>query len=202
MSKIDFPEYSGVRCLMMPFVQGEPASIPEQYAPYHDVIASNYLNKGDVGYLTIDESPVLKGLPHRGNRAKFGRALHTEAGLRPFSGQYVWGGGGWGHSPAVTLDRDTKILLVNNLDNSCAVWDSVHTDTSIDGDIGDHSDEYPYSDAIMMKSGEVATIGILTPHESLPVDSDYNRQFVRIMDNGVHGREEYFTINPLMDKYV
>lgn len=50
----------------------------------------------------------------------------------------------------------------------------------------------------MMKAGEVHKIGILTPHESLPVREHFLRQFLRIVGAGVHGREEYFTINPLM----
>jgi hypothetical protein len=51
-----------------------------------------------------------------------------------------------------------------------------------------------------MKAGEVHEIGILTPHESLPVMADFNRQFLRIVGSGVHGREEYFTQNSLMPK--
>lgn len=41
--------------------------------------------------------------------------------------------------------------------------------------------------------------GILTPHESLPVPCDFPRQFLRIISSGVHGREDYFTVNPLVD---
>jgi hypothetical protein len=60
------------------------------------------------------------------------------------------------------------------------------------------ADNYPYSDAIFLKAGEVHEIGILTPHESLPVRQNFDRQFLRILSSGVHGREEYFTENPLM----
>lgn len=170
------------------------------------------MRKGDVGYLTIDESVATKGKPHRATRAKHERALHTEVGRAP-GVIYQWGngggwggngggwggGGGWGHAPhRVVLERNVKILLANNLDDSCAVWDAEHEDTSIDGDIGHAADAYPYSDAIFMKAGEVHEIGILTPHESLPVRQSVNRQFLRIVGSGVHGREEYFTRNPLV----
>lgn len=57
---------------------------------------------------------------------------------------------------------------------------------------------YPLEEAIMMKSGDVHKIGILTPHESLPVKADFDRQFLRIVSSGVHGREPYFTKNPLL----
>ena len=208
-----FPEFSGIRCLMMPYIQGDSASVPDIYAPYRDIVDSVFLQKGDIGFLTIDESLAIAGTPHRGQRAKYGRALHTEVGKVP--GQiYCWGGGGgWGKpSPSpkpkpkpkpkprhrVTLDRDVRILLANNLDDSCAVWDAEHEDTSLDGDIGHAAADYPYSNAIFLKAGEVHDIGILTPHESLPVRQDFNRQFLRIVSSGVHGREEYFTRNPLI----
>ncbi|KND50631.1 MAG: hypothetical protein ABA06_04185 [Parcubacteria bacterium C7867-001] len=216
---------------MMPYIQGDAASIPDIYAPYQDIVESVFVKKGDLGFLTIDESLASAGKPHRGQRAQYERALHTEAGKHPVNPLYMWGGQptpgyGWGSPPPrqtptpapiewgwgrpspyrwgsnnkslVTLDRDVKILLANNLDDSCAVWDAEHEDTSLDGDIGHAADMYPYSDATFLKAGEVHRIGILTPHESLPVLENFNRQFLRIISSGVHGREEYFTRNPLV----
>jgi len=180
---------------MMPYVQGNPDSVPDEYASYWGIIASTFLKKGDIGYLTIDESPVARGLAHRGARAKFDRALHTEAGIRP-GNKLAWG---WGTSTEVVLDRDLQVLLANNLGGSCALWDAEHEDTSDDGDIGDQASLYPYEEATIMQAGEVHRIGILTPHESIPVQTDFNRQFLRIVGSGVHGREPYFTVNPLLD---
>lgn len=195
---VTFPEYTGIRCLMMPYIQGDPGSIPDEYEAYRSIVASTYLTEGDVGFLTIDESPAVKGTPHRGARAKHGRALHTEAGLLPESGRLVWGGGSWGGMANVILEPDVQILLANSLSESCALWDATHAETSIDGDIGDRAHLYPHEDAILMQAGDVHRIGILTPHESLPVETDFDRQFLRIIGSGVHGREPYFTINPLM----
>jgi hypothetical protein len=198
MTTIEFPKFTGTRCLMMPYVQGEPDSLPGEYAPYRDIVSTVFLRRGDAGFLTIDESLAVAGKPHRGARARHARALHTEAGI--IRGVYGWGGGppSWGGKRAVTLDRDVRILLASNLDETCAVWDAEHEDTSDDGDIGHAADKYPYSDAALLKAGEVREIGILTPHESLPVRHDVHRQFLRIVGAGVHGREEYFTINPLV----
>jgi hypothetical protein len=182
---------------MMPYVQGEPDSVPDDYAAYRDIISTVFLRRGDIGFLTIDESLAVAGKPHRGERARYPRALHTEAGI--LRGVCRWGSGPvWGGRTAVTLDRDVRILIASNVDDSCAVWDSEHEDTSTDGDIGHVADEYPYSDAVFLKQGEVREIGILTPHESLPVKHDVHRQFLRIVSAGVHGREDYFTLNPLM----
>lgn len=198
--KINFPAFSGIRCLMMPYVQGDIKSVPTIYHPYKNIIESIFIKKGDIGYLTIDESSVKARSPHRGQRAKFGRALHTEAGRDPNrTYQFGWGGG-WGCAPhKVTLDRDVRILISSNLSNTCAVWNAEHENTSPDGDIGYVSDKYPYENAKLLEAGEVAEIGILTPHESLPVTENVNRQFLRIVSSGVHGREEYFTINPLLN---
>jgi hypothetical protein len=196
--QITFPEFSGIRCLMMPYIQGEPDSIPETYLPYREIIGSVFLEKGSLGFLTIDESPVLAGQPHRGKRARYGRSLHTEVGRDPNT-IYCWGGGGWHNPPhRVTLEREVEILLANNLDDSCAVWNVEHEDTSLDGDIGDVAHLYPYDAATFLKSGEVHKIGILTPHESVPVQGNFDRQFLRIVGAGVHGREDYFTKNELV----
>lgn len=194
---IQFPTFSGIRCLMMPYIQGRAESVPIEYRKgYEQIIESVYIKDGDIGFLTIDESQAKKGNPHRGNRAKFGRALHTEAGLHPDK-RYAWGSTTWGGSNRTILDRNVKVLLANNLDNSCAIWDKEHENTSTDGDIGNYSNDYPYSSAVFMKAGEVHEIGILTPHESIPVLQDIDRQFLRIVSSGVKGREEYFTINRL-----
>jgi hypothetical protein len=195
---MEFPEFSGLRCLMMPYIQGEPASVPREYAAYSGIVRDVFVCKGKIGYLTIDESLAHAGKPHRGERARSHRALHTEVGRVPDK-LYCWGdGGGWGKKHRVTLDRDVQILLANNLDDSCAVWDAIHENTSLDGDIGHVADEYPYANATLMKAGEVHRIGILTPHESLPVKETVRRQFLRIVGSGVHGREPYFTTNPLL----
>jgi hypothetical protein len=196
-----FPEFRGLRCLMMPYIQGEPDSVPREYAPYSDIVRDVFLCRGDIGYLTIDESVAHAGKPHRGARAQTNRAIHTEAGRIPGK-IYCWGDGGgghWGSKPRVTLDRDVQILLANNLDDSCAIWDAVHEDTSIDGDIGHVAYRYPYGAAEFMQAGEVRQIGILTPHESLPVKETTRRQFLRIVGSGVHGRELYFTRNHLVE---
>ena len=207
---MEFPSYSGTRCLMMPYVQGDPESVPAQYASYAEIIERHFIEAGRIGFLTIDESPTVPDVPHRGTRAKFGRALHTEAGMlygqytwdnpQPYwSSSYAWGGvPAWGGRVNVTLDPDLQVLLANSVDDSCAYWNATHFNTSADGDIGDYADMYPYEDAVFMKAGEVHQIGILTPHESMPSAGYGFRQFLRIVGEGVHGREPYFTKNPLV----
>ena len=198
IQKIKFPSFTGARCLMMPYIQGDPESVPEEYrAGYEDILSKVFFTSDDIGFLTIDESLVSAGNPHRGKRAKHERALHTEAGISP-NKLYTWGGGGWGRSHNVTLDGDVEVLLANSIDDSCATWNSIHKNTSLDGDIGGQADLYPYENAIFMKAGEVHKVGIFTPHESLPVAETTNRQFLRIISSGVYGREDHFTKNRLL----
>jgi len=199
---LKFPVFSGIRCLMMPYRQGDPDSVPDIYAPYRDIVKSVFLEEGEIGFLTIDESPVEAGNSHRGARSRFDRPLHTEGGRRPDTGQFAWGGSGWGSATNVWLDPDVQVLLANNLTGSCAYWDAVHPNTSYDGDIGDFADEYPYETAIFMGPGEVHQIGVLTPHESVRVKKKAKRQFLRVVGSGVTGREEYFTENPLLSRHA
>ncbi len=35
---IIFPDFTGVRCYMMPFIQGRPETLPEAYRSYSDVV--------------------------------------------------------------------------------------------------------------------------------------------------------------------
>ena len=197
---IKFPKATGIQCSMMPFIQGDSSSVPEVIRKmYGKVLDENFMVKGEIGYLTIDESTVEAGSAQRAYRAKFDRALHTEVGITPDK-LYCWGGvPTWGGNRGVTLRHDTRILLANNMDDTCAVWDATHNNTSLDGDIGDSSELYPYKDAVLMKAGDVHEIGILTPHESLPVNVSCNRQFMRIVSKGVKGRASHFTKNPLLE---
>lgn len=193
---VSFPAFSGARCLMMPYIQGRPESVPaELRAGYEKILEDAVLEDGKIGWLTIDESRVEAGLPHRGDRAKHGRALHTEV-----NNDSRWGGGGWGGSKKspVYLQRDTRILVASSIGGTTAYWDAEQVDTTEDGDIGHLAHLYPMEDAIILDAGEVAEFGIFTPHESLPVKESADRQFIRIIGQGVSGRESYFTVNPLV----
>lgn len=200
MNKIRFPEFSGKRCLMMPYIQGDPESVPAEYrGGYETMLEKLFLEYGKIGYLTIDESETVAGQPHRGQRAKYDRALHTEAGVR--HDIYCWGALPlWGGEHNVTLHKDTRILIGSNQSNTTAVWDD-EVDISLvseDGDIGYLADSYPYEAASILQANEVKEIGIFTPHESLPVEQETNRSFIRIVGDGVTGREPYFTENSLI----
>ena len=200
-NKIKFPEFSGIKCNMMPFIQGDSSSLPEMYKPYAEIINENFLEKGEIGYLTIDESFVEAGKTQRGyNSHGIDRNVHIEVGH--YGDVKCWGGGGgssWGGLGNTILEDTTMVLVANNISDTCRVWDAKEMGYTKDGDLSQYIDKYPEETGVLLKSGEVAKISIFTPHECVNQTMSGNRQFFRIVGKGVTGREEYFTVNPLMN---
>lgn len=197
MTTIQFPSFTGIKCNMMPFMQGDSKSLPEVYQPYAKIVDDNYLEKGEIGYLTIDESYVEAGRSQRGyNGFGLNRNVHVEVGRREQMNH--WGGNSWGGGYSTLLDDDTKVLIANSVSDTCRVWDAVEMSPTEDGDLGACIHKYLERTGVLMKAGDVAKISIFTPHECVPQKQSGRRQFFRIVGKGVRGRESYFTLNPLM----
>ena len=78
---IKFPKQQGIKCNMMPFIQGDSNSLPKKYRSYSEIINNNFLEKGEIGFLTIDESFVNVGKSQRGYNSKgINRNVHIEVG--------------------------------------------------------------------------------------------------------------------------
>lgn len=197
IGQIEFPEFTGIKCNMMPFIQGNSNSLPKEYKPYSSIIDSNFLEYGEIGFLTIDESYVEKGKSQRGfNSAGIERNVHVEVGR--FGDVYRWGGGGWHGKATTILLEDTKVLISNSVSDTCRVWNSKEKSFTKDGDLSEYINKYPDSTGRLMKAGELAQIDILTPHECVTQSVSGLRQFFRIIGKGVIGKEDYFTVNPLL----
>ena len=85
---VDFPKASGIACNMLPFVMGEPDSIPEAFRRYAALIEACQLEPeqfGKIGYLSVQENAVTADRPSQRRPG-----IHTEK--HPTRG---WGGG-WG----------------------------------------------------------------------------------------------------------
>jgi hypothetical protein len=198
-SKIKFPEFTGIKCNMMPFIQGDSSSLPSEYRSYSEIIKENYIEKGQIGYLTIHESFVQGGKSQRGyNSSGIKRNVHVEVGRRNDVNFWGGGGGGWGGRLDTILADETKVLISNSVSDTCRVWNVEDRSYTKDGDLSQYIDKYPEETGTLLKSGELAKISIFTPHECISQLQDSNRQFFRIVGVGVKGRESYFTINPLM----
>lgn len=201
VSKINFPEFTGVKCNMMPFIQGDSGSLPETFKPYSTIIDSLFLEKGEIGFLTIDESFVKAQTSQRGYNSKgINRNVHIEVGRTK---EYnCWGGSGgssWGGRNRTLLDDSTMVLIANSISDTCRYWNVKEMAYTQDGDLSDYISKYPEETGLLMKKGDVAKISIFTPHECVAQKEDGIRQFFRIVGKGVKGREDYFTINPLVN---
>jgi hypothetical protein len=198
INKIIFPEFTGLKCNMMPFIQGEPLSIPKNYRTYSEIIKNNFLEKGEIGFLTIDESFVDSGKSQRGfNSKNLKRNVHIEVGRN--SGKNSWGGNSWGGNNKTFLEDRTEVLIANNLSGTCRFWNTIDMSFTKNGDLSDYIEKYPENTGILMEAGDLARISIFTPHECINQNFSSKRQFFRIIGKGVTGREDYFTVNPLID---
>jgi len=193
----------GTRILMMPFIQGDVESLPSGLDNYHGFVKEFALDRGQIGFLTIDDKYVEAGSAQRGY-GNSDRTLHTEACANGMWKSWktmdlsTWGGDStWGQAQPVFLDDDLQVLIGNSIDNTCAVWDAEEQPT-IDGDLGHVANRYPRSQSHMMPAGEIVKIGIRTPHECIKQPNSEARQFIRIVGSGVHGRAPHFTVNPKM----
>jgi hypothetical protein len=220
---IEFPEFTGIRCLMMPFIQGEASSLPKEYSNYNQIINENYLEKGEIGFLTIDEKFVESGKSQRGyNSFGINRNVHIEVGtidknVYNWGGNYSWGNSqpehSWGNNKSYSwgnqtttwggkyntlLDKNTKVLIANSLSNTCRYWNNQESRYTQDGDLSEYIGDYPEESGILLQKGELLKMSILTPHESINQKLNSNRQFFRIVGKGVIGKEKHFTINPLV----
>jgi len=201
VNTIQFPEFTGIKCNMMPFIQGDSSSLPDEYKSYSEIINNNFLEKGEIGFLTIDESFVESGKSQRGYNSKsINRNVHIEVGR--INGKNRWGSGGgssWGGKENTSLDDTTMVLIANSISDTCRMWDTKEKRYTENGDLSSYIENYPEDTGINLKSGEVAKISIFTPHECINQNQSGERQFFRIVGKGVEGRELYFTINPLVN---
>lgn len=196
---------------MMPFIQGRPESLPSLYQTYAEIVEQLVLpgQEGEIGLITIDESFVEGGKSQRGYGSGE-RTIHTEACVAEGINQWgrprpepTWGPNApSGPKPraVVQLEPDLRVLIANSIDNTCMLWNVDVVDTTPDGDLSMRAHEFPRETGRMMAGGEVMEIGIFTPHEPIPQQYSGNRQFFRIVGKGVHGRDDYFTRNEVLEK--
>lgn len=202
VGSIEFPEFTGARCYMMPFIQGRGDSLPAEFSGYGDIVEANAFpgEEGEIGLITIDESWVDAGKSQRGYGAG-SRSIHTEACLsEPKTLSWGPSSPSWGDGPGfVSLKPDLRVLIANSIDDTCMVWDQQVFDTTPDGDLSGRAEDFPREEGHMMVKGELVEISIFTPHECIEQIRSSERSFFRIVGVGVNGREDYFTRNPILE---
>ena len=165
-SPINFPEFSGVRIMMMPVKIGFLDGVPENY---HQLVEQLYgmtehRFKGQIGYLTIDEKELMP------NETLRRSGLHVDGYYHGRCG--AWGGGGsWG-------SVGNGMLTVSNTPH-CKAWVGLAR-----GKIGDEgeADQMDLSNcgSVVFEAGSVYWVDGACIHESLPVKEYTKRQFVRL----------------------
>lgn len=182
-SVVQFPPPTGININMMPFIMGQPDSVPVQYHGYLPMIEGCWLSSfetGKVGYLTIQEGKVAAGTTQRRP------GLHTDShldgtvtwkqgeGLYPAFGRpmiWRWGGRVGGLYMASTVDKSTR------------VWNAYIKAPGVFGDC-EHLRPFLGEGRLLQKNTMVwMTDG--TPHEALPVEEDTERQFFRLVTSNV-----------------
>ena len=177
---VEFPEFTGLRIMMMPVVIGSYLGIPKQY---HEILSQLFgitedRWRGHVGYLTIDEKYLITGNCLR--RA----GKHVDGYYNGKCG--AWGGGGWG-------SVGNGMLTVSN-SSHCKAYLGIYE--GIPGNDGE-CDHIKLDDSYeIFEKNQIYWLDGSCIHESIPVEVDIKRQFVRLsMPSGGPWFEGY-TKNP------
>lgn len=194
LGNVSFPTPNDININMMPFIIGDPASIPQEYRQYEELLrrCQGYncsSEQGKIGYLTIQESLV------HGGESQRRPGLHLEApGLVTISGgknviqiefESHWGRGDIDFYPVDKMQGG--IYMASTLSDSCRVWNArIDKPCDVVGHLGDVEHLRDFLDAgTNMKKNELFWITDVTPHESLPLKEDQYRQYFRFVTSGV-----------------
>ena len=171
--KITFPRPKNIHINMMPIIMGDHNTIP--FKEYIPIIEKCRFEKGATVYLTIKESFVEKDKNHRRG------GVHTDA-VRKGSWGGPWGG--------------TKGIYMASNDGACEIYDCETDDVDSSGALTDEN-ELNKVDKYKCKSNHLYWISDRTPHESLKANSDYYRQFFRLVGPDIYGWfSEHSTASP------
>lgn len=184
--KVYLPKHSGTRVMMMPIVLGKIDSLPahlEQYKPaLRDLFEKCKQHHGQIGYLTIDEKDLKAGETHR--RA----GKHVDGVHEGSCGGWGGGGGGWG-------SKGNGMLTVSNVPG-CRAWNQ-----TFDGEIGQDGEcdklAAQCEEGTLFQANTVYWVDGLCVHESVPMERDTQRTFLRLSMPSRAPWFEGYTENPL-----
>jgi hypothetical protein len=183
---VRFPEYTGVRVMMMPFWPSNPhESLPDNLKQYANMLRFMRGTVPDlaVGYLTVDEAMVYEGETHRRP------GLHVDG----VGEDGDVGGGGYGGGGGYA----SRGMYVASTHPGCRAWDGVFQGApGKDGDCEHLRSQLRGPGELMAKFG-VYWCGNLAVHESIPMPKDCFRQFVRVSMPSIAPWHDGYTENPL-----
>lgn len=162
---IPFPQFSGTRVMMMPVKIGSLAGVPSAYQGLVSELygMTEWRFSDDTGYLTIDEKSLEAGQTLR----RAGR--HVDGFYHGRSGGWG-GGGGWG-------SVGNGMLTVSSTPHCRAYLGNFEGAPGPEGDC-EHLDLN--SEGHVFEAAQVYWVDGACVHESMPVERDTDRQFVRL----------------------
>jgi len=210
LGHVEFPEFRGVNVNMLPFIMGNPDSLPEEVRQYASLVDACGLPEdelGRVGYLSVSESIVAPGSTQRRP------GVHTEG--HPM---LAWGGGAWGGgwpsepSPPPPKPKPSKpktkklkqpkkkgagLYMASTVAATCAVWDQLILEP---GEMGDCEHlRRELGEGRLLQANELVWLTDRTPHEALFLDHEVQRQWFRLVTSEVGlWYRDHSTENPLV----
>lgn len=204
LEKIQLPDFSGTRVMMMPIIIGDTDSIPDFISSWKYTVRqlsdmSGFA--GHIGYLTIDEKDVLPGKTHRRS------GKHVDGIYKGAAGG--WGGGwGGGISPGISppkphhgsipeSEHGTGFLTVSSYEG-CKAWNQSFVGwPGPEGECDHLSDQCQENHEKIFGAYEVYWVDPLCVHESMPMKNATRRQFARLSLPSDAPWFEGYTENPL-----
>jgi len=186
---LKFPEFSGLRIMMMPVRLGDLTGVPEQYKPMlehlYGVTEHRFIKDGCIGYLTIDERELQPGETLR--RA----GLHVDGYYHGQCG--AWGGGGEDNPGGGWGSVGNGMLTVSSTAHCLAYLGTILGEPGPEGE----ADHLPLPElGTVFQAGDVYWVDGACVHQSLPVETLTKRQFVRLSMPSSGPWFEGYTPNP------
>jgi hypothetical protein len=210
--KIPLPDFKDLRILLMPIILGDNESIPDKdLIPMMEAISKTYIaepHKDKVVYLTIDQKIVKPKETHRRKGLHVDGYPHTitDANLRAYPGIWAgvshggtWGGGGGPGGGAKNFYwwDGTGLLTISDVEG-CRAWNkSFHFEPKPEGDCEHLREQCTDNDAIILEPNVLYWMSPGCVHESMPMNKETKRTFVRISLPSKCDWYEGCTPNPL-----
>jgi len=203
---VEFPEPTGRKVNMMPFIFGSKESLPDNLQCYHKLIEQcPYMSEeiGNIGYLTVHESYVdaTKAQRREGLHIESPGIFQDASGETSFqpAQEHPWGCGIM-YGPDL---YEGGIFMASSVSNTSGVWDAL-VDKDCPGIVDKHGGcEYLrpiIGEGTKLQAGELIWMTDCTPHEALPQEKSGNRQFFRVVSPYVsHWYADHSTKNSKVD---
>ena len=190
MGVVTFPDFTGVRVMMLPIVLGNMGTVPDYLENWRPALAALCAmmpdSIGEVGYVTIDEAELKRGEVQRRP------GLHVD-------GVYHGGPGGWA-VPAPWAPPDGRHrggMLIASTHRSVRVWSQeFEGEPGSEGECEHLLPQCQEDSETWIEPDQVLWCGGLCVHEAMPMPDDAKRQFVRLSMPSTAPWFEGYTINP------